>query len=147
MFLGKLLLKPVLGGIFKLVDRKRMETEAAQQLRQIGIEIPSVCAPVGNISGGQRKAVAISRAVYWRAKIIIMDEPTAALGVTEVAKVLELIGRLKEQGISVVFISHNLDEVLKVVDRIVVLSKGKIAASLEKAQTCPEEIIHFMVKW
>jgi len=147
IFLGKLIRKSFLGGLIKIIDRKTMQKESVRQLKALGINIDSSRKLVANLSGGERKAVAISRAVYWQAKIAIMDEPTAALGVSEVAKVLQLIKSLKEKGISVVFISHNLQEVFFVADRIVVLTKGRIAGVKRREKTTPDKIIKLMVEW
>jgi simple sugar transport system ATP-binding protein len=102
-------------------------------------------APVSNFSGGQRQAVAIGRAVYWNAQILIMDEPTAALGVPEQRKVIQLIHQLKAQGRGVIFISHNLQDIFAVADRIVVLRRGVQAGERRIADTTHDEVVKLMV--
>jgi ABC-type sugar transport system ATPase subunit len=96
---------------------------------------------VSQLSGGQRQAVAVCRAVTWGSKIVLMDEPTAALGVKESRKVLDLILRMKEVGTSVVIIVHNLEHVFSVADRIVVMRGGQVVGSLDRAQTNREEVV------
>ena len=103
--------------------------------------IRSVRIPVAALSGGQRQSVAISRAVMWNSKVVVLDEPTAALGVAQTAQVLALIKRLREQGLGVVVISHNLHEVFEVADRIIVLRLGRRVASFRRHETTPEEVV------
>jgi simple sugar transport system ATP-binding protein len=102
-------------------------------------------APVSNFSGGQRQAVAIGRAVYWNARVLIMDEPTAALGVPEQRKVISLIKQLKAQGRGVIFISHNLQDIFAVSDRIVVLRRGVMAGERRIADTTHDEVVKLMI--
>jgi simple sugar transport system ATP-binding protein len=97
------------------------------------------------LSGGQRQAVAIARAIHWKARVLIMDEPTAALGVPEQRKVMDLIRSLKSQGVGVIFISHNLGDMLAVTDRIVVLRRGRKAGERRTAEANPDEIVRLMV--
>ena len=123
VFLGRLLRTR-----FRTVDRRRMIAEAATLLESLGLGSLSPTAQVGYLSGGQRKAVAISRALYWDTRLIFMDEPTAALAVVEIGKVLELIGRLRDTGVAVVFVSHNLQEIFSTADRIMVLHRGQLSA-------------------
>jgi D-xylose transport system ATP-binding protein len=103
--------------------------------------IPSVRQRVVTLSGGQRQSVAISRAVMWQAKVVILDEPTAALGVAQTEQVLALIRRLREQGLAVVVITHNLHEVFEVADRIIVLRLGRRVATFVQANTTPEDVV------
>jgi ABC-type sugar transport system ATPase subunit len=98
-----------------------------------------------NLSGGQRQAVAIARAIYWNAQLVIMDEPTAALGVPEQRKVLSLIGSLREQGVPVILISHTMHDVMAVADRIVIMRRGQVAADLPRAGITEELIVKHMV--
>jgi D-xylose transport system ATP-binding protein len=107
--------------------------------------IPSVRQSVASLSGGQRQSVAISRAVMWSAKIVILDEPTAALGVAQTEQVLALVRRLREQGLGVVVITHNLHTVFEVADRIVVLRLGRRVATFEQRETTPEEVVAAIV--
>jgi D-xylose transport system ATP-binding protein len=125
-----------------MVDRRRMERESAQAIKALGVaNLPSVHAEVGRLSGGQRQAVAIARAIQEGNRVLILDEPTAALGVRESHHVLDLIERLKAQGLSIVLVSHNLLHVFRVTDRITVLRAGKIVGSRMKSDTNPEEIV------
>jgi simple sugar transport system ATP-binding protein len=122
-----------------------MREEARKALFDLGIEVNDLRLPVQNLSGGQRQAIAISRAVYWQAKVLIMDEPTAALGVPEQREVMALIERLKEQGVGIIFISHNLNDIFAVSDRIVVLERGRKAGERLTADTNDEEVVRLMM--
>ncbi|HID56543.1 TPA: sugar ABC transporter ATP-binding protein [Candidatus Poribacteria bacterium] len=139
IFLGRELTK------FGLVDHKRMEYEAQRLLNELKIEIDSVRTRVRNLSGGQRQGVALSRAFYVVPKLVLMDEPIAALAVKEVNKVLNLVDQLRERGISIVFISHNLQAVLSIADRIVVLRKGRKAGDRRAEEVSLDEIIRLMI--
>lgn len=145
VFLGKPLTINIFGGMIKLLDRKKMQSECWRILQELDINFDSLRRKTKALSGGQRKAVAIGRALYWKAKLVIMDEPTAALGVKEIRKVLGLIKSLKEKGISVIFISHNLQEIFSTVDRIVVLRRGELGGIRKTSETNPDEIIKLMV--
>ncbi|HRY23741.1 MAG: sugar ABC transporter ATP-binding protein [Geminicoccaceae bacterium] len=119
-----------------------MERHALDVLRRLNVTtIRSVRAAVATLSGGQRQSVAISRAVMWNSKIVLLDEPTAALGVAQTHEVLELIKRLRAQGLGVVLISHNLHDMFEVADRIVVLRLGRNAAAFRCRETTPEEVV------
>lgn len=141
IFIGRELVKRALSTILVVLDKKKMEEESKKVLTNLKISIVSMKSLVKGLSGGQRQAVAVSRATYWNAKIIIMDEPTAALGVEETEKVLDLIRRLKKNDISVILISHNLQHVFSVADRIVVLRGGKNAGEKITSETTRDEII------
>ncbi len=134
-------------GLLPALDRRRMREAAREVLRQLEIDIPpdKLTRPVRTLSGGQRQAVAIGRAIYWNAEVLIMDEPTAALGVPEQRKVMELIRRLKQQGVAIIFISHNLGDIFAVADRILVLRRGIAAGEREAARTSGDEIVRLMV--
>jgi len=123
------------------VDRKSMVAETINILKRLKISIPSLNEPVQNLSGGQRQALAVGRTIAWSGKIVILDEPTAALGVEEVKKVLALIKHLKEQGASVIIISHNLRHVFGIADRIIVLRGGRRVGSRIKSETGIDEIV------
>ena len=127
------------------VDRRGMRAEAARALARLDIRIDHLDHPVRALSGGQRQAVAIGRAIHFDARVIIMDEPTAALGVPEQRKVMELIRSLRAQRLGVIFISHNLADMFAVSDRIVVLRRGRLAGERATAATEPEEIVRLMV--
>ena len=125
-----------------------MYEQSVDVLESLKIEIPqsSLTQPVASLSGGQRQAIAISRAIYWNAKILIMDEPTAALGVPEQRKVLELIDTLKKSSIGIIFISHNLKDIFSASDRICVLRQGKKVCEKMISQTNKDEIVSYMVR-
>jgi simple sugar transport system ATP-binding protein len=143
VFLGREVMKRVLG--LAVVDRKRMRKEAAETLRVLDILINRLDLPLRSMSGGQRQAVAIGRAIHWKAKVLIMDEPTAALGVPEQRKVKALVRSLKQSGVGVIFISHNLGDIFDVCDRIVVLRRGIVAGERWISNTNPDEIVRLMV--
>jgi ABC-type sugar transport system ATPase subunit len=139
IFLGREVKRPVLGIPF--LDRRAMRKRTAELLAQIDVHVPSLDGWVENLSGGQRQGVAIARALNMDAELIIMDEPTAALAVAEARKVLDFVLRLRGQGKSVVFISHNIQDVFTVSDRISVMRHGRCIAVRETSATTPEEII------
>jgi D-xylose transport system ATP-binding protein len=123
------------------LDEASMEKQAAELLTTLTVNLPSVRQEVGTLSGGQRQSVAIARSLIGEAKIVLLDEPTAALGVAQTAQVLALIKRLREQGLGVVVISHNLADVFEVVDRIFVLRLGRKAGVYAVGQTSREQIV------
>ena len=143
LFLGRELVGPQrIPAVLHLLAEPDMEQRARTQLTELGVStIASVHAPVNALSGGQRQAVAVARPTLWDAKLLILDEPTAALGVTQTAQVLELITHLRDQGLGVVVISHNIDVVFEVADRIVVLYVGRCAATFERASTSRDEVV------
>jgi ABC-type sugar transport system ATPase subunit len=122
-----------------------MEDMAQQALEGLGIEIRSFREPVMTMSGGQQQAVAVARAISTNPKVVILDEPTAALAVKEVTNVLDLIGRLREHGVAVVFISHVLPEILSVTDRIVVLRRGRKVGDLPTYDADQDLIVKLMI--
>ena len=132
-------------GIFNVIDRKKMQTEAEVILKELDITIPGLTRPIRELSGGQRQAVAISRSIYWKAKLLIMDEPTAALGVPEQRKVYDLVRTLKERQVPIIVISHNMRDVFAVSDRIIVLRRGVKVGDLRAKDTNDEEIVALMV--
>lgn len=140
VFLGR---EPKRAGV--LVDKARMVRESQRTLQRLKINLPSVYTPVGLLSGGQRQAVAIARAVQQGGRLVILDEPTAALGVQEQAKVLRLIEDLKAQGTAMVIVSHNLQHVFHVANRIVVMRAGRKAGERPKAGTSAEDIVKLIV--
>ena len=123
------------------VDRRRMRDEAASVLGELGIKIPSLTEPVANLSGGQRQAVAIGRALLQGSRVIIMDEPTAALGVEETRKVLLVIERLRERGLAVIVVSHNLHHVFSMADHITVMRGGRRVATVRRGDTTGDAIV------
>ncbi|HTJ56663.1 MAG TPA: ATP-binding cassette domain-containing protein [Devosiaceae bacterium] len=132
-------------GFLPVLDRKAMAEAARTTMSRLDFHVSRLNAPVSNFSGGQRQAVAIGRAVYWDAQILIMDEPTAALGVPEQRKVISLIHQLKAQGRGVIFISHNLQDIFAVSDRIIVLRRGILAGERKITETDHDEIVKLMV--
>jgi ABC-type sugar transport system ATPase subunit len=134
-------------GVLPAIDRKRMRQAAREVLQTLEIELPrgKLTQPVRTLSGGQRQAVAIGRAIYWQAEVLIMDEPTAALGVPEQRKVRELIAKLKQQRVGIIFISHNLVDIFAVADRILVLRRGVAAGERRTSETDHDEIVRLMI--
>jgi simple sugar transport system ATP-binding protein len=144
IFLGREPIRKAFG-FLPVLDRKKMADAAKDTMALLDFHVSRMDAPVSNFSGGQRQAVAIGRAVYWNAQILIMDEPTAALGVPEQRKVISLIHQLKTQGRGVVFISHNLQDIFAVSDRIVVLRRGVQAGERRIADTTHDEVVKLMI--
>jgi fructose transport system ATP-binding protein len=118
----------MLGRVFRLLDKKSMRADAQRVFDELGIGIKSITQPVETLSGGQRQGVAVARAAAFGTKVVVMDEPTAALGVAESGKVLELIGRIRDRGLPVVLISHNMPHVFEIADRVHVHRLGKRVA-------------------
>jgi D-xylose transport system ATP-binding protein len=123
------------------LDEVAMETRSWELLRQLSAKIPTVRIPVASLSGGQRQTVAIARSLLGDPKIIILDEPTAALGVEQTAEVLNLIERLRERGLGVIMISHNMEDVRAVADRIVVLRLGRNNGVFDAADVSTEDLV------
>jgi len=123
------------------LDEVSMERLSLETLRSLSVSIPSVRTRIASLSGGQRQSVAISRAVMWNSKLVILDEPTAALGVVQSKQVLELIKRLRQQGLAVIVISHNLADIFEVVDRICVLRLGRNNGIFDIHTTKQEDIV------
>jgi simple sugar transport system ATP-binding protein len=132
-------------GLFKQVDRNLMLAESNKVLERLDIHIPNLRRPIRQMSGGQRQAVAIARAVYWNARLVIMDEPTAALGVPEQRKVHELIHTLKRQNVPVIIISHNLQDIFAVADRIVVMRRGHKVGDVPASEVTDDDLVAMMV--
>ncbi|WP_328946323.1 ATP-binding cassette domain-containing protein [Streptomyces sp. NBC_00250] len=141
LFLGRERRKAGLLGRVGVLDNKRMRTETEDYLRTLGARVPDYQAPVRMFSGGQRQTVAIARAGIWARELVIMDEPTAALGLVQTEQVAQLIKRTRDRGIAVIVISHSVPFVTDVADRIVVLRLGTTAATLSPATTSHDEIV------
>ena len=138
MFLGREQLTAT-----RQLDANGMERRALDTLSELSVTtINSVRRPVAALSGGQRQSVAVAKAVMWSAKLVILDEPTAALGVAQTRQVLDLVARLGHQGLGVVLISHNLHDVFEVADRIVVLRLGQNVAEFDRRATTQAEVVH-----
>ena len=144
LYLGRELFRPGLLGRLGVLDRKEMRRRAAEQFEKLGVELPDIDVPIGALSGGQRQSVAVARSVAWASKLVFMDEPTAALGVVQRERVLDVIKRVRDQGLAVVLISHNMPEVLSVSDRIEVLRLGRRVARFTAADTSVEELVGAM---
>ncbi|WP_299820322.1 ATP-binding cassette domain-containing protein [uncultured Jannaschia sp.] len=142
IFLGREITRNVAGISF--LDRRAMHRRSRELLDELDVVVPDIHTWVEYLSGGQRQGVAIARALNIDADIIVMDEPTAALAVAEVRKVLEFIKTLRRQGKSVVLISHNVQDVFEVSDRITVLRRGQRIGLLETANTTPEEVVGYI---
>ena len=145
IFLGRETKKSYLGGLIKTLDEKQMLREAHAGLEALDIQFPSLTQPIESLSGGQRQAVAIARAVYWDAKLMIMDEPTNNLGVPEQHKVQELIGKLRNQGVPVILITHTMPDVFAVSDRIIVMHRGRKVTEKKTTETSAQELVQYMV--
>jgi D-xylose transport system ATP-binding protein len=138
MFLGR---EPVRSGF--MLDEARMEGEARKTLDSLHVTtLRSVRQVVAGLSGGQRQAVAVAKSVMWNSRLVILDEPTAALGVAQTRQVLDLVRRLAERGLGVVIISHNLHDIFDVADRISVLRLGQRVALFERADVTQQEVVH-----
>ena len=139
LFLNRELVRRI--GPFAFLDRKAMRREARAMLSRLSINVPSINQRVRRLSGGQRQAISICRAVGSGAKLVVMDEPTAALGVQETANVEALIRRLREQSVSVILVSHNFDQVRRLSDQIWVMRAGKMAATVRASETSGNELV------
>jgi fructose transport system ATP-binding protein len=130
--------------MFRQLDKKSMREKAASHMRNLGIRIQSIHQKVEELSGGQRQAVAVARAAAWGRKVVVLDEPTAALGVRETRQVLELIGRVRGQGVSVILISHNIPDVFAVADRIHIHRLGRRATIVDPKKSTMNEVVGVM---
>lgn len=141
IFLGRELTARGLLGRLGILSKRRMDTRAAEELARVGVSIPSSSRPVTELSGGQRQAVAIGRAVTWARDVLILDEPTNHLGARQSAEVLAVIKEAKRRGLAVIFISHTLPHVRKVTDRIVVLRLGKVVADAPTSEFDADSLV------
>jgi D-xylose transport system ATP-binding protein len=141
IFLGREEISAGAGQVSKQLDEASMEHQAGQLLSGLAVTIPSVRSEVGTLSGGQRQQVAVARSLLGEPSVVLLDEPTAALGVPQTKQVLDLIRKLRERDLGVVVISHNLANVFEVADRIVVLRLGKTAGSFDTEQTTEEHVV------
>ena len=145
IFLGREIKTRRLGGLIQTLDDRHMREQSRQTLDSLQIRFPTLTEPIEKLSGGQRQAVAIARAVYWEARLMIMDEPTNNLGVPEQHKVLELIRTLKGRGVPVILITHVMPDAFAVTDRVVVMHRGRKVAEKTTARTSAEELVQYMV--
>ena len=145
IFLGREVKLRYFGGLIQTLNDRKMLDESARALDTLQIHFPTLTQPIESLSGGQRQAVAIARAVYWDARLMIMDEPTNNLGVPEQQKVLELILRLRDQGVPVILITHTLPDVFAVADRLMVMHRGRKVTEKKVKETGVEELVQYMV--
>ncbi|WAP66763.1 ATP-binding cassette domain-containing protein [Jiella pelagia] len=143
LFLGRELIKFKLGP-FSILDYKAMREATLEGLKKTGVKIPNISNSIQNMSGGQRQCVAIARTATFKSKLIIMDEPTAALGVQETAQVENIVRTLKEHSEPVILISHNMRQVMDLCDRIVVFRRGRIVANLNKTETDGQDVVAYI---
>jgi ABC-type sugar transport system ATPase subunit len=141
VFIGRELKRRGLLGLVGTLDRRGMNAEARTQLDRLRIRIGSVTDRADSLSGGQRQAIAVARAVAWGRRVLLMDEPTAALGVEEQQKVAELIGEVRDNGTPVLLISHNIPQVHEICDRVVVLVQGRAVADLRPRESSIEDLV------
>lgn len=144
MYLGREIRRDGLGGAFGFMKTKEMRAQSRAAFDDLGATVRSLTSPVGEMSGGQRQAIAIARAVHWASRVVFLDEPTAALGVRQTKNVLETIRRVRDKGIAVVFISHSMPHVIEVADRIQVLRLGTRVANIDAKDTSMEELVGLM---
>jgi simple sugar transport system ATP-binding protein len=144
LFLGREVMQTGLLGRLGVLDRAAMRQRATEQFKGLGITLRSPSVSVGSLSGGQRQSIAIARAAMWAKKIIFMDEPTAALGVVQTARVLDLIRSVRDRGIAVVLISHNMPQVIEIADRVEVLRLGQRVATLRREDATVNRLVTAM---
>jgi fructose transport system ATP-binding protein len=151
LFLGREHRRPgIAGSLLRLLDRQRMEREAAEHLQQLGIGIRSITQAVETLSGGQRQGIAVARSAAFARHVVILDEPTAALGVKESGMVLDLITRVRDRGLSVILISHNMPHVFALADRIHIQRLGRRAALVNTRDVSMADAVAVMtgaVEW
>ncbi len=141
-FMGRELVRRVLG--IPILREAEMQEIAERVLRDGGTRIPSVRIDVEHLSGGQRQAIELNRFVHWGGKLVMLDEPFAALGVEQVRRGLETIARVRDQGIAVIIITHNMTHAFQVADRIVVLRQGQVSGDVRTSETTPEEVVRMI---
>ena len=144
MYLGREIMRHGIGGAMGMMNKPEMQKQSRRAFDELGATVRSLTDPVGAMSGGQRQAIAIARAVHWAGKLVFLDEPTAALGVRQTKNVLETIRRVRDKGIAVVFISHSMPHVMEVSDRVQILRLGHRAATLDAKKTSMEELVGLM---
>ncbi len=145
IFLGRELTKDYCWGLFKILNKKEMATRSVDLISRLKIDVHRVNKRVKELSGGQQQSVAIARVIGFNARLIIMDEPTANLGIKEVGRLLDLIRRLREHGISVIVISHRLDDIFSVGDKVIVLKRGKRVGMRYIKDTTEKEVLRLIV--
>lgn len=144
LFLGREIPRKGILGKLGMLDKAEMRRQAVVEFEKLGVTLQSTEVSIGSLSGGQRQSVAVARSVAWASKVVFMDEPTAALGVRQRGRVLDVIKKVRDKGIAVVLISHNMPEVLSVADRIEVLLQGRRVARFAGADTKLEDLVAAM---
>ena len=144
VYMGRELLKPGILGRLGVLDKRAMKAGAEKAFVDLGVAVKDADAAVAYLSGGQRQGVAVARAASWASRVIILDEPTAALGVVQTANVLDVIRRVRDSGVAVVLISHNMPDVLQVADRIEVLRLGQRVAIFRREEATLESLVGAM---
>ncbi|MFC0543929.1 ATP-binding cassette domain-containing protein [Kutzneria chonburiensis] len=144
LYLGREIKRKGLLGALGMLDKKEMRRKASEEFSRLGVTLQSVDVPIAALSGGQRQSVAVARSVVWASKVVFMDEPTAALGVVQRERVLDVIRKVRDQGIGVVLISHNMPEVLSVSDRVEVLRLGTRVARFKASEATLEDLVGAM---
>jgi D-xylose transport system ATP-binding protein len=141
-FMGREIVKRFLG--VPILQERQMEAVVEKAMANAGTKFPSLRVNVGHLSGGQRQAIELNRFVHWGGKLVLLDEPFAALGVEQTRRGLEVIKRIAAQGISVIIITHIMAQAFQVADRMVVIRQGKVAGNVERAKTSPDEIVRMI---
>jgi simple sugar transport system ATP-binding protein len=144
IFLGREMKMSGIRGRLGAMDRKAMHESAIETLHSLAIEIKSVDTRCGMMSGGQRQAVAVARAVMWGSKVLLLDEPTAALAVAESDKIAGLVAGVKEKGVGVILVSHNLPQVHELCDRVVVLLRGRVVTELHRGNYTIDDLVSWI---
>ena len=144
IFLGREIMRPGILGRLGFMDNDAMKRDGRKALASLGATVRNFSGPVGAMSGGQRQAIAVCRAAAWAKKVIFLDEPTAALGVVQTANVLDLIRRVRDLGVAVVFISHSMPHVMEISDRITVLRRGATVATFKPTETNMQQLVGAM---
>jgi fructose transport system ATP-binding protein len=144
LFLGREIKQPGILGFLDFYNQRAMRAGAAQHLRELKVNLRSIRQTVETLSGGQRQSVAVARAVFWSKDVVILDEPTAALGVAQSTMVLSLMQRVRDAGTAVIFISHNMPHVFEVADRMIVLRRGRRVGTLNPHAASMEQIVGLM---
>jgi len=145
IFAGKEMCKSFFRGKVQILDKQKMYTETEGLLKKLGVKIPDINSQMICLSGGQRKGAAIGRAVYWNINMLLMDEPTAALAIGQRNNVLRIIKELKKGGITVIFVSHSLEEIVEVTDRIIVLRQGVKMDEIETKKASKNKLKKLML--
>jgi ABC-type sugar transport system ATPase subunit len=144
LFLGREIKQPGILGLLDFYNQRAMRATAEQHLRELKVNLRSIRQTVETLSGGQRQSVAVARAVFWSKDVVILDEPTAALGVAQSAMVLSLMQRVRDAGTAVIFISHNMPHVFEVADRMIVLRRGRRVGTLHPGTATMDQIVSLM---